>query len=370
MLQLFWFINHLLSRRRMMGLRMLLLLLLLNVLFGSLFYWAEKTSQPELDWFDALWWAVVTMTTVGYGDISPQSWAGRFLVAYPAMFVGIGLVSYVIGSLAVGVINLRRKQRMGMLKMKWKNHIVICNPPGVRKIANIIAEIRREQNYAKLPIVLLGDNWSELPEELKEQHIYFVHADPSRKSGLEQAGVPTASAVFILPGRPDEPQSDHSSFITASLVQALNRENREQATRKTCGRIRCLVELVLPENVALVQETQPDRIFVPQVFNEHLMVQEFLKPGIADLLGNLVSTEGDQIFVMEQGLAGWSLKDIYLQLFECGSNIHFCGIRKAGGEFDLAPLYTYVLQPDDKLLLLTREAGIYLKFEQLLLSKK
>ena len=241
--------------------RLLLLLLLLNTLFGSLFYWAERSLQAELSWFDALWWAVVTMTTVGYGDISPLSWQGRFLVAYPAMFVGIGIVSYIIGSLTAGVMSFRQRQKMGMLTMKLKNHIVICNQPSVRKIANIIIEIRRE--YARLPIVILGDNWNELPEELKQLHVHFVHADPSRKSGLEQAAVADAHAVFILPRQLDNPQSDHSSFITASLIQSLNLE-RSKAQQK----IRCLVELVLPENQAFIQEARPDKIFVPQVFNE------------------------------------------------------------------------------------------------------
>ncbi len=347
---------------------MFLMLLVLNVLFGGLFYWTERTLQPELNGFDALWWAVVTMTTVGYGDISPQSWAGRFLVAYPAMFVGIGLVSYIIGSLTAGVINFRQKQRMGMLHMKLKNHIVICNQPSSRKIANLVTEIRRERNYARTPIVLLGKQWSELPEELKQLHIHFVCADPGRKSGLEQAAVPKAHAVFVLPRQLDEPQSDHSSFITASLVRSLGLEHLGEQSEQN-ARIRCLVELVLPENEAFVREARPDRIFVPQVFNENLMVQEFLKPGIADLLGNLVSTEDDQFFAMEQQLAGWSLREIYLALFERDSNIQLCGIHRANGNFDLAPRYSYVLQEHDQLLLLTREADVYRSFERELLQR-
>ena len=48
---------------------------------------------------DALWWSLVTATTVGYGDISPESAGGR-IVAAILMLVGIGLIGMVTGSVA------------------------------------------------------------------------------------------------------------------------------------------------------------------------------------------------------------------------------------------------------------------------------
>lgn len=48
--------------------------------------------EPEINTFpDALWWAIVTTTTVGYGDISPTTGIGRFL-AVVLMLVGIGII--------------------------------------------------------------------------------------------------------------------------------------------------------------------------------------------------------------------------------------------------------------------------------------
>ena len=48
---------------------------------------------------DALWWAVVTVTTVGYGDVSPQTTEGR-LIAVVLMFVGIGVISAFTATIA------------------------------------------------------------------------------------------------------------------------------------------------------------------------------------------------------------------------------------------------------------------------------
>jgi voltage-gated potassium channel len=69
---------------------------LLNFVFGFLFYFVEKTAQPELTVLDAMWWAMVTMTTVGYGDFYARTMPGRFLVSYPCMLVGIGMIGYLV----------------------------------------------------------------------------------------------------------------------------------------------------------------------------------------------------------------------------------------------------------------------------------
>lgn len=52
---------------------------------------------------DALWWAAVTITTVGYGDLFPVTTAGR-LVALGLMVGGIGLIGFVTGSLATWIV--------------------------------------------------------------------------------------------------------------------------------------------------------------------------------------------------------------------------------------------------------------------------
>ena len=48
---------------------------------------------------DALWWSVVTVTTVGYGDVSPVTGEGR-LIAVVLMFVGIGVISAFTATIA------------------------------------------------------------------------------------------------------------------------------------------------------------------------------------------------------------------------------------------------------------------------------
>ena len=71
------------------------------VLLGSaIAYHAEHPTNPGFATFgDALWWGIVTLTTVGYGDIVPKTSAGRF-AGVAIMFTGIAVLGVLAGSLA------------------------------------------------------------------------------------------------------------------------------------------------------------------------------------------------------------------------------------------------------------------------------
>ena len=64
-------------------------------------YHLEHGVQPDVfgSVYDGLWWAVVTLTTVGYGDIQPVTVGGRIL-ATVAMFAGIGVIGSACGIMA------------------------------------------------------------------------------------------------------------------------------------------------------------------------------------------------------------------------------------------------------------------------------
>lgn len=75
------------------------------MLVGSVLVWlVERGTNPGLAHYgDALWWAVVTVTTVGYGDVTPRTTIGRVL-ASGLMITGIGTIGLLAGQVGAGLI--------------------------------------------------------------------------------------------------------------------------------------------------------------------------------------------------------------------------------------------------------------------------
>ncbi|MGE0388172.1 MAG: ion transporter [Gammaproteobacteria bacterium] len=90
----------------------LLALAILLVLAASGMYYFEHDVQPRAfaSIPTAIWWAVVTLTTVGYGDVVPQTVGGRFFAGF-VMLTGVGMIAVPAGMLASAFSEYLRTQR-------------------------------------------------------------------------------------------------------------------------------------------------------------------------------------------------------------------------------------------------------------------
>jgi voltage-gated potassium channel len=99
------------SRRYEFGL-ILGMLAIAILISGSLLYFAEADAQP--DKFGsiprALWWAIVTLTTVGYGDVYPVTPLGKVLAGFIAI-VGVTLIALPTGLFAAAFTDAMERQR-------------------------------------------------------------------------------------------------------------------------------------------------------------------------------------------------------------------------------------------------------------------
>ena len=82
---------------------------------SSLIYFIENEAQPEAfpNIFASFWWAIATLTTVGYGDVYPITGWGKFLSGIIA-FLGIGVVALPTGIISSGFMQKleRRKKQI------------------------------------------------------------------------------------------------------------------------------------------------------------------------------------------------------------------------------------------------------------------
>lgn len=87
-------------------------MLILMVIASLLIYFFENPAQPEVfrNGFSGMWWAVVTLTTVGYGDIYPITVSGKILSAIVSI-LGIGFVAVPTGIISSGFVeNINRSR--------------------------------------------------------------------------------------------------------------------------------------------------------------------------------------------------------------------------------------------------------------------
>lgn len=96
-------VRALMSARRKI-LVFLFCVVILNVIFGSLMYVIEGPANGFTSIPVGIYWAIVTMTTVGYGDISPQTGFGR-LLASVAMIAGYAIIAVPTGIVSSELMN-------------------------------------------------------------------------------------------------------------------------------------------------------------------------------------------------------------------------------------------------------------------------
>ena len=79
----------------------------MTVISGVLIHFTDKKNYPDIG--DGLWWAIQTVTTVGYGDLVPASTTGRFVAAL-VMVVGIAFLTVITAAISSVFVESARRR--------------------------------------------------------------------------------------------------------------------------------------------------------------------------------------------------------------------------------------------------------------------
>ena len=338
------------------------LAILFNFIFGLAFYLVEHDVQQGLTMSDAIWWAMVTMTTVGYGDYYAQTTLGRYFISYPCMLVGIGIIGFLVGTLAESMLERVSKRKRGLVQIKDKNHILICNCPGIEKIIQLVNELRAHPKYKSRTFILVTDAFQELPDELKTIKIKFVKGNPCREDILMMANITACEGVFVLANNPSKPESDAQTFAVGAIIEMIEKE--------TGRAIKVVVELISKTNLKMMRRADTDGIVSQEGITDCLLVQEFLYPGIYEIFQQLISNAvGSQFYIVNTKLYGYIVSDIQVAVLEHPENLQVIGIIK-NGRYILNPPKTMCIEEEDKLIVLADKISDFKTIEDDLLIKK
>jgi voltage-gated potassium channel len=113
--------------------------------FGSLlFFWVESPVNPQASTLDdAAYFMIVTMSTVGYGNIVPYTGIGRF-ISVIAIIVGVGYAGWVTAAIATSLIEQLREERKTESEKEVKSMEIILDKLG--KIEKELEELKSQKN--------------------------------------------------------------------------------------------------------------------------------------------------------------------------------------------------------------------------------
>ena len=262
-----------------------------TLLGGVSIYLIERGQNDKIERLaDGLWWAIVTMTTVGFGDITPETGVGK-MVAAVLMVLGmftLALFAGIVGhSLLRAVLTIREEQfRMS----GYTDHLVICGyDPGSRMLLDTVLRERRDER--EIVVFAPGERTPDIPNE-----VTWVGGNPTKESELVKVRLTHARSVIVVGGRGESPQAaDAATILIVFTIRRFMSWQRETATR--VRPLYVVAEILDSENVEHARAAGADEVIETTRLGFSLMAHAVTIPGTAKVLSVLASAEGHSMFV-------------------------------------------------------------------------
>ncbi|MCL6638061.1 MAG: potassium channel protein [Firmicutes bacterium] len=251
---------------------------------------------------DALWLAVTSISTVGFGDEVPSTQAGRIIVM-ALIFSGVGLFTYLLSSIFVGVMEGHIRDAWGKRKMlkaigKLKDHIVVCGAGRVgRAVINELMAGKRDF----VVIEKDPDRLEELQELSSVGGVLFIAGDATEDRVLLSSGVVRARSVITTLA------DDAGNLMITIACKDFNPAARVVARANR------------PESVIRLKRAGADTVVCPSAIAGNRMALASLKPASVAFVQTLVEEreidlELEELIIGEHSpIAGKELKDSRLR---------------------------------------------------------
>ncbi len=233
---------------------------------------------------DALWYAVVTMTSTGYGDLIPQTAAGRIVGAL-LMLGGLSVISVLTATFASVLVTKRIKEERGLDTLKLTGHLLVCgwNAYAERVLDALFAAADASE------VVLVNELPEERAAELllrqRGRRVRFVRGDPASEAALERASVRHARAAIVVAdtARGGMAASDDRTTLVTLALKSLRPEMRVTA------------EALDDRSEAHLRRAGADDIVISGEFNGFLLSSAAVSPGISQVVRPLLSLSGHEL---------------------------------------------------------------------------
>lgn len=236
---------------------------------------------------EALWWAIVTMTTVGYGDFAPKALTGRVL-AVIIMFAGISLMAVLSGTVASQLVARRLRANQGLMAIKVKDHVIICG--WHHKIESLLgALLSLAGDQEGFQVVLINEEHEDRMQSLKNQFGYtrvkYIRGEFTRESTLRQAQIEFARAVIVMPVEsPTGGASDEKTILASLTIKNLN------------PKVHLVAYVHDRHSLSHVKRAKVDDVVLADNFSSFMAASHIMEPGIPQTIEELMESASSHRF--------------------------------------------------------------------------
>lgn len=234
--------------------------------------WCEPAGNPIRSLSTYTYFFLVTVTTVGYGDVVPLSAAGR-LAAGAISIGGIGAAAAAVGNLFTSIAAFVKRREKGFASFDMKQHIVIFGNRGP-ETAELIKQLIADEQSGGTQLVLCSHSTERNPFP---DFIDFVRGELTSAEVMTRACVKDAGKIII------HAATDYESICIALAVKEIN----HQAP--------IVVRANDPGKEVDIERVDRDRVVCVKAVDVPMIVREIHNPGITQVLEKLLSPEGQDL---------------------------------------------------------------------------
>lgn len=229
----------------------------------------RDVNDDGLTLLDCFYYAVVTLSTTGYGDITPVSDDARMVnIVFITPARVLFLIILVGTTLEVLTDQYRNSLRVSRWRRKLKDHIIVCGY-GTKGRAAVAALL--ETGYDKSRIVIV-ENREAGVRQAAANGLAVIEGNATRSAVLVQADVKNAKSVIIAT------DSDEASVLISLTVRQL-----------TAGQVRIIASVREQENAALLKQSGAHHVIVSSATAGRLLGLTTTTPPLIDVVEDLLT---------------------------------------------------------------------------------
>jgi voltage-gated potassium channel len=331
------------------------LLMTATIVGGLSIYLVEVEANPDISTIgDGIWWAIVTLTTVGFGDITPVTTLGR-VVGGTLMVAGmftLALFAGIVGNTLLNVVLSIREEQVRM--SGYYNHVVICGYDSRSQM--LLDAIGEELDTNERQVVVFAPR--ERPPEVPP-HFAWIQGDPTKESELDKVRLTHAQCALIVGAR-DVPPSDADARTILTVFTARSYLSQRPVVSERKRPVYIVTEILDGENVDHARSAGADEVIETTRLGFSLLAHTIDQPGTAALVSRVGVKGSQNIYVgaLPESVDVPATFETVAAQVKSGTGALVIGVRLPDGEDVLNP-------PDDTEVLVGSQV-VYLASEPVL----